>query len=36
VEVPPREQIGMDLARYRERFMVSDQGIVVVPKGYPF
>jgi len=26
----------MDLARYRERFMVSDQGIVVVPKGYPF
>jgi glucose-1-phosphate adenylyltransferase len=36
VEVPPREQIGMDLARDRERFMVSDQGIVVVPKGYRF
>lgn len=36
VEVPPREQIGMELARDRERFWVSEQGIVVVPKGFRF
>lgn len=36
VEIPPREQIGYDLKRDRERFAVSEQGIVVVPKGYRF
>jgi glucose-1-phosphate adenylyltransferase len=36
VEVPPREQIGMDLGQDRERFGVSEQGIAVVPKGFRF
>ncbi|MBK1723775.1 sugar phosphate nucleotidyltransferase [Thiocystis violacea] len=33
VVIPPREQIGHDLALDRERFTVSEQGIVVVTRG---
>ena len=33
-DVPPRERIGFDLAQDRERFQVTDSGIVVVPAGF--
>ncbi|HSV84917.1 MAG TPA: glucose-1-phosphate adenylyltransferase [Ramlibacter sp.] len=33
-DVPPAEFIGMDMARDRNRFMVTSRGIVVVPAGY--
>jgi glucose-1-phosphate adenylyltransferase len=36
VIVPAHAQIGFDLKADRERFAVSEQGIVVVPKGYAF
>ena len=32
--IPPGELIGYDLAKDRERFHVSESGVVVVPKGY--
>jgi glucose-1-phosphate adenylyltransferase len=32
--IPPGEQIGIDLARDRQRFHVSETGIVVVPRGH--
>jgi len=36
VSVPAGEAIGYDLDSDRERFSISDDGIVVVPKGYQF
>ena len=33
-DVPPRERIGFDLAQDRQRFTVTDSGIVVVPAGF--
>ena len=36
VAIPVREEIGYDLPRDRERFSVSDRGIVYVPKGFTF
>ena len=36
VTIPPNEQIGNDLARDRQRFTVTEQGIVVVPEGFVF
>ena len=36
VEVPAGERIGYDKDKDRERFSVSDKGIVVIPKGYKF
>ena len=36
VEIPPGTKIGIDREEDEERFTVSDNGIVVVPKGYNF
>jgi glucose-1-phosphate adenylyltransferase len=36
VEIPPRETIGYDKERDKQRFTITDKGIVVVPKGYIF
>jgi glucose-1-phosphate adenylyltransferase len=36
VVIPPEENIGLDSARDRERFTVTERGVVVVPKGYRF
>jgi glucose-1-phosphate adenylyltransferase len=36
VKIPPKEQIGYDLAKDRRRFTVTEQGIVVVPEGFVF
>ncbi|WP_346730739.1 glucose-1-phosphate adenylyltransferase [Ramlibacter paludis] len=33
-DVPPEEKIGFDLARDRQRFPVTPNGVVVVPAGY--
>jgi glucose-1-phosphate adenylyltransferase len=36
VEIPPRTEIGHDLERDRQLFHVSEEGIVVVKKGFRF
>lgn len=36
VVIPPGTQIGVDLDRDRERFAVTDSGIVAIPKNYVF
>ncbi|BBO91378.1 glucose-1-phosphate adenylyltransferase [Desulfosarcina ovata] len=36
VTIPPEEQIGHDLAKDRQRFKVTEKGIVVVPHGFIF
>ncbi len=36
VQIPPGEHIGHDAQRDKERFLVTAQGIVVIPRGYRF
>jgi glucose-1-phosphate adenylyltransferase len=36
VVIPPNESIGLDPVQDRERFTVTERGVVVVPKGYRF
>jgi len=36
VHIPPGEQIGVDLEHDRERFTVTESGIVAIPRGYDF
>ncbi|HPC43602.1 MAG TPA: glucose-1-phosphate adenylyltransferase [Candidatus Latescibacteria bacterium] len=36
VDIPAGETIGYDLERERKRFLVTDNGIVVIPRGYVF
>jgi len=36
VTIPPEEQIGHDLSKDRQRFTVTEKGIVVVPHGFIF
>jgi glucose-1-phosphate adenylyltransferase len=36
VKIPSNEQIGYNLAKDRQRFTVTEQGIVVVPEGFVF
>ncbi len=36
VEVPAGERIGFDVEKDRQRFTVSENGVVVVPRGYKF
>jgi glucose-1-phosphate adenylyltransferase len=36
VQVPPKARIGFDRKADQERFTVSPEGVVVVPKGYRF
>lgn len=36
IDIPAGEAIGYDIKRDRERFVVTEDGIVVVPKGFQF
>lgn len=36
VQIPPGEEIGHDLIKDQQRFTISENGIVVVPKDYNF
>jgi glucose-1-phosphate adenylyltransferase len=36
VQVPARESIGVDREKDRQRFRISDNGVVVVPKSFSF
>jgi glucose-1-phosphate adenylyltransferase len=36
VIIPDGEEIGYDLEKDKQRFTVSDNNIVVIPKGYIF
>lgn len=36
VDIPPGEEIGLDPEGDRRRFIVSDGGVVVVPRMYQF
>ena len=36
VQIPADTRIGFDRATDRERFTVSENGVVVIPKGYSF
>jgi glucose-1-phosphate adenylyltransferase len=36
VRIPPKTQIGYDPEKDARRFTVSDNGVVVIPKGYSF
>ncbi len=36
VEIPKGQRIGYDLEADRQRFKVSDKGVVVIPRGYQF
>ncbi len=36
VHIPPRTKIGYNLEEDRKRFKVTENGIVVIPKGYKF
>lgn len=36
IQIPANEEIGYDVYRDRQRFFVTDEDIVVIPKGYVF
>ena len=36
VNIPPHTTIGYNLEEDRKRFKVTEEGIVVIPKGYKF
>lgn len=36
IKVPPKEQIGYDLTKDRKRFTVTEQGVIVIPRGFVF